>query len=578
MAPSPLVAALKPNVSAGAEAEQKYQEALSQLNERLDARKNRLFDPTLLAMAQGFLGPTQTGGFGEALGRAAEKVGAAEAAQQKEDIDLAQMRLQVAQGAREQASQLAGQQAFGSIIRGQGQVLNAPTEGGIPSGSPSGAPVAGGAPAQTPQFGEMMPVGYYEALAYAYAYPQQKENARLLMDAAKAGLDRYSMSMNGTVFDKVTKKFLAGPGQTSSEYMVPELGENRTLKMTPNQHDQYQQARDAGLGREWVRNFISPGGSKWTLPSGKPEESLPTKPETGLPTKTEAVLPTKPEPTSLAKPEAVKKPEIETKKDEGLPKPKSAIELEAEREAKIAREREMAKGETQRYEDTINKGNDAGERISQYNRLKATAQKPDANKIFGVFENGKFSDAVFQYLESNNGIISAKNIRDIWTNLDLDPKLISDKQLALSIIAQQQFAFSSLAKGQGAISDFERQLFNAMGADIKDRPDTIIRKMDMLTARAEFDREASRLARAARKEGIGFDEMKDSTKYQDAYQRYVNKLMDIVEGGGRTAPKSVRAPSAPSSPSAPATTAPPSGRPKNPAADKLREELGIRGF
>ena len=36
------------------EANRRYQEALSKLTESLDSRKNRFFDPTLLAMAQGF--------------------------------------------------------------------------------------------------------------------------------------------------------------------------------------------------------------------------------------------------------------------------------------------------------------------------------------------------------------------------------------------------------------------------------------------------------------------------------------------------------------------------------------------
>jgi len=544
---APLTQGLKPNVSAPPEYETKYQEALNDLMQKLDARKNRLFDPTLLAMAQGFLGPTQTGSAFEAIGRAAEKVGAAEAAQQKEDIDLAQMRLQIAQGAREQGSRLSGQQAFQRMTGGQGEVLNAP-----PAQGAEGAGATAGALGQPPEFGQMRTVTVNDALAFAAAYPELKDQAKLLMEAAKAGSDRFAMSMNGTVFDKWTQKFMAGPGQTSSEYLVPELGENRTLKMTPNQHDQYQQARDRGLGREWLKNFMSPGGAKWSLPSA-------TTPEAG------AKTPVTPATTTPATP-----PATGTKEGEGLPKPKSQIELEAEKEATILREKEMVKSEVERYNDAINKGNDAGERLSQYKRLKTTAQKPDANKIFGVFENGKFSDAVFQYLESNNGIISAKNIRDIWTNLGLPVEQISDKQLALSIIAQQQFAFSSLAKGQGAISDFERSLFSAMGADIKDRPETIVRKMDMLSARAEFDKKASQIARQARKNGIGFDDMKGSPEYERAYEEYLAKLMNIVEGGGKPQQKRTPTQSAPT-PSAPQ----PQGKPKNPASEKLRSELGF---
>lgn len=516
---APLTTALKPNVSAGEEAETRYQDALNQLMERLDSRKNRLFDPTLLAMASGFLAPTQTGGFGESLGYATKAASGAEAQQAKEDIDLAQMRLQVAQGAREQASRLKGQEAFRSILGGETPTAGAPSTTTRAEVAPSGAPTATPSGQQTGQVptGGLQNLTVENALAFAAAFPENKDMAKILMDAAKAKSDRFVMSMNGTVFDRWNEKYVAQipPGQVASEFYVPELGENRTLRMTPGQYDQYQKARDAGVGQEWVKDFTSPTAGK--------------KPPMGEPTK-----------------------------------PKSAAELEAETQAKIVSEKKMAESEAERFNNAITKGDDAGERISQYNRLKATAQKPDANKIFGVFENGKFSDAVFKYLESNNGIISAKNIRDIWTDLGLPPEQISDKQLALSIIAQQQFAFSSLAKGQGAISDFERQLFNAMGADIKDRPDTIVRKMDMLTARAEFDREISRMARAARKQGIGYDDMKDSTKYQDAYQKYLGKLMDIVEGSGRTVPKQ--------STSAGASAT----QPTNPAAAKLRADLGIK--
>jgi len=73
-----------------------YQEALNRLTQSLDTRKNRLFDPVLLAAAQGFLAPTQTGSFGESLSNAAARIGPAEAAAFKERQDIAQMQLDVA--------------------------------------------------------------------------------------------------------------------------------------------------------------------------------------------------------------------------------------------------------------------------------------------------------------------------------------------------------------------------------------------------------------------------------------------------------------------------------------------------
>jgi len=68
------------------EANRVYQDALARLSQSLDTRKNRFFDPILLAAAQGFGAPTQTGSFGESLGNVAKNVSAAQA----EDIKLEQ--------------------------------------------------------------------------------------------------------------------------------------------------------------------------------------------------------------------------------------------------------------------------------------------------------------------------------------------------------------------------------------------------------------------------------------------------------------------------------------------------------
>jgi hypothetical protein len=78
------------------EANRVYQEALAKLTQSLDTRKNRFFDPILLAAAQGFGAPTQTGGFGESLGIAAKNVGAAQEQELKLEQEIAQQRVAAA--------------------------------------------------------------------------------------------------------------------------------------------------------------------------------------------------------------------------------------------------------------------------------------------------------------------------------------------------------------------------------------------------------------------------------------------------------------------------------------------------
>jgi len=67
-----------------------------------ESRKNMMFNPELLAIAQGMLAPTKTGGFGESLGYAAGNVQQAQAQEAKRQEELARMRLELEQGALQQ--------------------------------------------------------------------------------------------------------------------------------------------------------------------------------------------------------------------------------------------------------------------------------------------------------------------------------------------------------------------------------------------------------------------------------------------------------------------------------------------
>ena len=119
MATSPLAAALKPTSEANSEEVSNYDSALQQMATALENRKNRLFDPQLLALAQGFAAPTQSGSFFESIGHAAKSVGEAQKQEEQDDFNRAKMRIELAQMQKkaEQEKQMrsAGQSMFTPI-------------------------------------------------------------------------------------------------------------------------------------------------------------------------------------------------------------------------------------------------------------------------------------------------------------------------------------------------------------------------------------------------------------------------------------------------------------------------------
>lgn len=128
------------------QANREYQDALQKMLASLDARQNRMFDPQLLALAEGFLKPTQTGSFGESLGHAAGSLRAAQEKQVLEDQKLAEARLGLAGKGLELERQKARERAF-QQLGGVGAPAAEEASTGAPGAVPSGAPGPAGAAA-----------------------------------------------------------------------------------------------------------------------------------------------------------------------------------------------------------------------------------------------------------------------------------------------------------------------------------------------------------------------------------------------------------------------------------------------
>ncbi len=466
----------------------------SKLREALDARQNQPFDPVLLAMAQGFLAPTKTGQFGEALGNVAAMVGPAQQAQEKRAYELAAMRLDLAQKELAQRQATRGDAEFRRLLgAAQAPAGAAPTEG---------APTA--APAQ-PQGRSITS----QDIARLAAMPGMAEKAKILQDMVKADRDRLIISMNGIVFDRDTGKYLdlPIPGQ-KQEPFTTRYGR---FEMTPYEYSQYQKAEQAGQGKQWLDNF------RGVTPTGAPEKP--------------AVRPT-------------------------------VAQAAAEAKGAETKATETAKAEVGRTQDVIGSGSDATGRLAQYASLRSIVSRPDANQIFGIFNRPDVATAILNLVQEGvqspgQTSIRAGALEDTLRNVGLPQEQIDRYRFALATMANIQLQQAKLVQGQGAVSNFERQLFADAVISPRDNPGTILAKLSMMEERARFDRAR---ASALRRSKMDADEYVETPEHQKLVDDYLRKVTDIAS---RIGVKPTRRPA-------------PAAQSFNPAAQQLRNELGIR--
>lgn len=463
---------------------QKYREAQQKLISALESR-NQLFDPTLLAMAQGFLAPTKTGSFGEALGNVAAQVAPVQQAEEKRLQDIAKMKFELAQQEVAQARATRGEKEFRGLlgrIGGQEGVK-----------APEGAPVEGDAflPSREPAaLVSQATAGARNITAndIARLAAVDPDKAKILSDMVKMQQDRFAISMNGIVFDKEKGQYLnlEIPGQKQEPFSTP----YGRFEMTPNEYSQFRRAESEGRGKEWIDAFRRPGG---TTAAGAP--AAPGS-QTGRLTVEE---------------QAARAKGAETKATE------------------------TAKAEVTRTQDMINAGQDATGRIASYTSLRSVASRPDANQIFGIFNRPDVGTAILNLVNegvrSQSGSIQVGALEDTLRNVGLPQEQIDRYRFALATMANIQLQQAKLAAGQGAVSNFERDLFANATISPKDNPATILAKLSMLEARADFDRKR---ASALRRSKMDADDFMDTPEYNKMVEEYLGRVSSISSriGGG----------------------------------------------
>jgi hypothetical protein len=520
------------------EASRKYEEAVALLANSLGERK-RLFDPTYLAFAQGILAPTQTGGFGEALGNAAKSVGTAQDAEEKRNQELLQARVTVAGQGVEMSRAKANERQVQEYLRGRNPppeagplsqgVGQTSTEDSAPPPAPSvGAlsltdaptppalPTAPSGPL-TPKATAALPAallpppnapsglqGGRQIMPPNPAYMTQDEYVRLNAGkgiplgellAKGAEIERHNVAKTEgamvnlrtgkgySIKDSIVDHPIYGPEYEGKTFKISEQAALRLSQLQmENNYAEYKKLADAATGRGF----------------GKPTVGQAAKPVDNS---------------------------VEGK----------AIALE--------REKELAKAATtQEVEDRKNfaqRARDADETITTANVFRKFAADPNAKNMFGILNNDKISSGVATLVRDGIGLpgftVGTKAIEDVMRNANLSTADQAKYRTFLTYAAMMQLQGQKYMKG--AVSDNEQKLLANSGIGPQDTPETIRTKADVLTKRAQKDR---LVAKAFKNSKMTAEEFLDSDKYGEIMDKFNTEIAEIAVGLKMLVPASAK--------------------------------------
>lgn len=549
------MAVKEPNLTnaLGSEALQKYLDAQKYANEVLEERNNRLFDPTMLAMAQGFLAPTKTGSFGESIGNVAAAVGPAQAAEEKRTMDMAKMRLEMAQQGLQTSMQTTKAQQNAELMKkiANGEPLFTPPAAQVPQAQPvptpvpTPAPQAGALPSAAPQM-PPMPQG-------APAMPQAAPQAPLAQAAQQtapqpepqgpAGSQLFpAMPQNLNREEKLLVASMANANKEPYE-ILKELDEMRRKNIVVNERG----ATDIRTGRTFAPPDPTP--TEVRLPDGT----------THITTKTMA--------SRLAGAQAagdadeyfkvvdliqqgMKRPPPKT--EGAAPSPVTAPvgrpRTKEEEEASAAQSKAEATKRGEGREARTNEALDAvkaaeGTRIIAQS-AKDVINQPNSELFMGIFEKPKIKNALARMVEDT--VFAPTNFRDAVTSMNIAlsvPRLpnesgkeytarkqdVMDRFVeATTLMAQAKFEASRLSKGQGTITDGERKLFADTTINTKMSVNAFNKISDMLIERSKF---AENLGSKLAQNKMQIDDFKQTPEYKKMAREYEGRLSSILRGG-----------------------------------------------
>jgi hypothetical protein len=533
------------------EANRAYQDALAKLTQSLDQRKNRVFDPTWLAISQGFLQPG-TGNFFESLGRVAGNIGKAQESQIAEDQAIARQRLELA-GRGVELQRLKGKDAMfrsafgeqpapvgGLTAAAQPAAAQSPTfaSGALPSGGQgaTGA-LAQATPIAGPRGTQIAPavpgVSRQQYLASAQADGKSLTEALEKWDAIEKGRIQVR---EGSVFNTGTGMAYQFPtGKTEDVQIFKKDGTTGTYKVPANiAVELYEYARKGEADNYYALAERITQGPQSKKPDAQGASSA--TPGGGLPSKEES----------------------EVRQEEAKTRAGAMGKSAAEKEASI----EDTYASAQRlYGSTT--------RVADY--LK---QSPN---FFGIFARpgvtAAIGNLIKEGIQTPGGTLNLAGFEDSMrkampgvTQRDLD-----NVTKAAAELAEMELTYTRLylAK-QGAVTEGERKIVRAIPGTTSSSPEVLRSRMELLKSRAQFDLDVADAFREWQDKNPGRSYLEFERK-SDLYKEIKKNFADETEkifGGIKAVPTRQRV--------AEAAAKPAPGKAKDYGAAKARVEAILK--
>ena len=525
-----------------ASANQAYEDALQQMLTSLDARKNRLFEPTLLAIAAGSAKPTQTGGWGESLGNVAKSLQESEAQQATEAQKYAEAKLGLAGRGLELERQRSRERQFQGLM---GAPIQKPP-GALP-GAVKAAP--GALPdrtiVQSPTGDVQLDTIDLPSVEYstrrASSMPPEPPQPVAQPAAVEAppgfeGVQGVQIAPPSSNFDR--KKYLALASMDSS------ISPAQALKEAQEMEAKRYQTKESGVldlatgmfypfpkGEQVDRQIFGEGGGKTFKVDARTATLLDLYASTNDPRYFEVAE------------RVLKGPQRKGEaKGEGVPTQVLSTE------DKAAQQKAQEVYQTKRAESAAEKEDDLQKRSNIASRMYSSASDvqyrlSESPSFFGLFSRpglmSSIGNLVNEAVQAGNTTVKLggfeKSITQLMPGLkqaDLDNVMAAAGSLAeIELLYTQE-----LMNKQGQITEGERAIVRRIPGTTSSSPAVLKDKMDLLKMHAQRDIDLADAYKQFKKDnkgkGVNYNDFEESKEYENMkldYEKALAKRFKLEE-------------------------------------------------